>query len=115
MTANTNPAQPLDRLDRDASADVVARVFSELRDLKAACRRADAHSRAIVMIQACIDNGIDTRSRIRGTLIKLGFHEDHAVIMLNAYAGPNPEAHHWYRDEDGTYHNHVGATVPVAA
>ncbi|WP_298200368.1 hypothetical protein [Novosphingobium sp.] len=104
-----------DQLGRNAAPEQVSRIFKELRELKVACRRADAHSRVIVLIQACIDNGINTRSRIRGTLNKLGFNEDHVVIVLNACAGPNPDVYHWYRDEAGVYHNHVGAPVPIAA
>ncbi len=115
MTNESFSTEAADGLASDASADDVTLIFKELRALKAACRRADAHSRAIVLIQACIDNGINTRSRIRGSLIKLGFNADHAVIVLNACAGPNPEVCHWYRDEAGTYHNHVGIAATAAA
>ena len=115
MTTEITTTGMVDQLASNASAEDVTSIFKELRALKAACRRADSHSRAIVLIQACIDNGINTRARIRGTLAKLGFNADHAVIVLEACAGQYPDVYHWYRDESGVFHNHIDAQLMAAA
>ncbi len=115
MTTEITTTGMVDQLASNASAEDVTSIFKELRALKAACRRADSHSRAIVLIQACIDNGINTRARIRGTLPQLGFDADHAIIVLKACTGKYPDVHHWYRDDNGVFHNHLDAQLTAAA
>ena len=100
---DTDPAA----LSSAAPAEEVNRIFGELRELKRACSGADGHSRAIVLIHACIDNGINTRARIRGTMEKLGFNADHAVMTLNKATGNDPTRHHWHRNDAGVYVSHA--------
>lgn len=82
------------------------RIFRELRALNGACKSTNDHDRAIVLIHACIDNGINRRGRIRGVLARLDLNPAHAVITINAGTGDDPSRHRWYLDADGIYHNH---------
>lgn len=106
MTNETHTGGDPAELQPDAPAEEVNRVFQELRELNKACAGSNSHSRAIVLIHACIDNGINTRGRIRGTLVKLGFNADHAVTTLNKGTGNDPALYHWQLDEAGTYRSH---------
>ena len=55
-----------------------------------------------VLINALIDAGINTRSRIRGAASRLDCTPAHVVIRLNGGVGDR-----WTRDSDGIYHNLV--------
>jgi len=61
------------------------------------------HDQAIIVIMACIGQGIDTLPRLRGVMRSLGFDPRHVGIMLNGGTGTNPEMHRWQRDENGVY------------
>ena len=91
------------------SLEDVTQVFQQLRELKAASRHTKGHSRVIILICACIDYGINTRSRIRGAMKQLGFDADHAVIVLNAGTDSKTGEKYWDRDAAGVYHNHSEA------
>lgn len=58
------------------------------------------HEQLILMIEACIGEGINTASQIIGTLKLLGFNAQHIGMALNDL---NPIAHRWQRSEDGVY------------
>lgn len=88
--------------DRNSTSDAV--MFERLRDLKRACGSGTGlHDQAIVMINACIDEGLDTRSRLVAAMKQLGFSPAHVAITLNKAAGCNPERHRWSQDEAGRY------------
>ena len=55
-----------------------------------------------VLINAMIDAGINTRSRMRSAANSLDCNPAHVVIRLNAGVGDR-----WTRDSDGIYHNLV--------
>lgn len=71
-----------------------------LEMLPAECNK---HDQALVLIEACLDQGIDTRKGIIAALVELGFDYRHVAILLNEHAGTNPERHSWRRDETGRY------------
>ena len=106
MTTIKSTADDAPSLPGNASQEEVNRIFRELRALNEACKSANDNDRAIILIHACIDNGLNSRRRIRGALGKLDFKLDHAVIILNTGTGGNPSRHRWYRDTNGIYHNH---------
>ncbi len=81
--------------------------FRGLRELDHACRaNGSKHDRAIALICACIDEGVDTGARIVGALKRLGFNAQHVGKLLHDYTGNDPSRHHWQRDEAGRYSNH---------
>lgn len=55
-----------------------------------------------VLINAMIDAGINTRSRMRSAANSLDCNPAHVVIRLNGGVG-----YRWTRDSDGIYHNLV--------
>ena len=65
--------------------------------------QCNKHDRVIVLIEACLDEGIDTRKGIVDALVKLGFNYRHVAILLNEGTGESPERHNWRRDENGRY------------
>ena len=79
-------------------------LYTVLFDLKAACGpTANKHDIAIVLIEACIDNGWDTRSQIVGALREQGLNYRHVNITLNKGTGTHPKGFRWYLDTHGRY------------
>jgi hypothetical protein len=79
-------------------------TFRRLRALKASLPgRVNKHDKAIVLIAACIEEGINTRGRIGIVLEHIGMDRSHVMIILNEGTGNDPNRHRWNRDENGTY------------
>ena len=89
-------------LPSDAPDAEVNAIFERLRGLMKDCGRpgANKHDRMIVLIAACIDEGINTGTRIVGVAKRLEFDGQHAGIVLSTGVG-----RYWERDENGTYRN----------
>lgn len=108
---NTETPEPTNVSGDTDPFDVTA-FFVDLRALQRACGfKADKHSTGIVLISACIDNGVNTRARIVGVLRKLNFKESHVVALLRDGTGGDPSNRRWWIDEAGCYHNQA-ITVP---
>lgn len=76
-------------------------TLADLRDAIAGkCSKRD---QVLVLIEACIGDGIITRREIIDTIGSLGYDRIHAVITLNDHAGLDPQRHRWCRDENGHY------------
>lgn len=96
----TIPSPPV-TLSRDAPAAEVDAIFQRLRKLKASCAgKANSNDRVAMLIAACIDEGIDTDSRIIGSIKRLGFERQRAVAVLRGGVGQL-----WELPEDGKFRN----------
>lgn len=79
-------------------------ALAGLRDvLQETCSK---HDQVTCLIQACIDEGIDTRKALADELTSLGYNRAHVIVTLNVGAGANPERFRWWRDEHGRYRVH---------
>lgn len=79
-------------------------MFRRLRALKASLPNGvNKHDRAIILISACIDEGVNTRSRIGKVLAHIGLDRAHVMIVLNGDTGSDPNRQRWSRDERGVY------------
>ncbi|WP_257540721.1 hypothetical protein [Sphingobium sp. CFD-1] len=58
------------------------------------------HEKAIMLIEACIMEGLNTGPAIIGALKRLGFNPRHIAIVLK---GDTPFACRWRKDADGIY------------
>ncbi|MBB3909754.1 hypothetical protein [Sphingomonas desiccabilis] len=79
-----------------------AAMFGRLRKLLRACG-PNRHDQVLVLISACITEGVDTRGQIIGTLGHLDFKRGHVAMLLAEGTGTNPEVYRWRRDAAGTY------------
>jgi hypothetical protein len=61
------------------------------------------NDRAIVLITACISDGVNTGPEILARGVRLGLHPAHVALILSKDAGSNPNRHRWRRDDQGTY------------
>lgn len=90
-------------LAHDAPEAEVNAIFGRLRALIEACGPGtNKNDRLTVLINACIDEGINTGARIVGAAKKLGFNDEHAGAVLRSGIGDR-----WAREDDGTYRNLV--------
>ena len=89
--------------DAEASIRTPADVLERLRALLEEIRPANRHDQAIVLIEACILEGIDTRPQIVRVGRELGFDYRHVAMTLNAQEGRHPDRHRWCRDAEGRY------------
>lgn len=89
-----------------SAADVVvctrARDDDPLRRLLDDCG-SNKNDRAIVLITACISDGVNTGPEIIASGVRLGLHAAHVALILNKDAGNSPGRHRWRRDDQGTY------------
>lgn len=83
------PPQPMDLMSR------LARLVQDTG--------TNRNDQAIAVITALLSEGVTTRSRIIETMIRLGFSNGHAAVMLAKNAGRNPDASPWCVDADGRY------------
>lgn len=75
-------------------------LHQEMADLIANCgSEANKHDLAIVTIEACIDNGVNTKPHLIGFLQHLGFKRGHIAKMLEF----ETRSSRW-RCVDGVYH-----------
>ena len=82
-------------------------MFDGFRRLMASCGpNASKHDQVNVLIEACIDRGLNTGVRIVRALMTLGFNGRHVGMLLKAGRGENPERHTWKCDPDGHYSLH---------
>ncbi|WP_370310116.1 hypothetical protein [Sphingobium abikonense] len=74
-------------------------LFDDLRALDKACGHdTSKNDRAIVLLAACIERGVNTRARLVAVLKHLGFTHSHLAIMLKERLG-----HDWQIDPDCRY------------
>ena len=90
-------------LATDAAKEELNRIFGGIRELLNACKGANARDRATIAISALIDNGINTRPRILGSMKKLYFNPNQTIVVLDARTGIDPSRCHWRLDEAGIY------------
>lgn len=81
-------------------------LIESLRELQAACSTCNKHEQAIVLIDACIEAGRNTKDGILGTLGLLGWNMAHARLLLAKSTGNAPTRHRWSCDSDGVYRSH---------
>lgn len=86
------------------------RLRNLLREIEAV---PDAHQRAIIMIAACIEEGMNEARRILPAMEALGFNRQHAAIILNREKGNDPGRHWWSRDSKGIYALHPERLAPA--
>jgi hypothetical protein len=70
------------------------------------------NDRAIVLITACISDGVNTGREIIARGVSLGLDPAHVALILSKDAGSNPDRHRWQRGGDGVYYLH---SVKLAA
>lgn len=87
-----------DDYDGRTPPDILARLY----DLKAACG-SNQNDCVDVLIEACIAEGLNTRSQIVRALRELGFGNQHINIRLNKGTGVYPEGFRWSLDASGRY------------
>jgi len=75
-------------------------LYDLLDAIPTACSK---HDKALVLIEACIEQGTDTRKAIIAALVELGFNAQHVAILLIEHTGTNLNRHNWHRDETGRY------------
>lgn len=78
--------------------------FARLRGLLASFGpETNKHERVLVLISACIVEGMDTFARIIGALVRLGFNRKHVALLLKEGTGNSAEQHRWRKGADGRY------------
>jgi hypothetical protein len=76
--------------------------YAALRELLDSCG-PNKNDRAVVLISACIGDGVATKGEIIGTGMRLGLNPRHIAAILDRDTGDNPERYRWRCDEGGTY------------
>lgn len=75
-------------------------LYQDMKDLIASCGPdANKHDLAIVTIEACIENGMNTKPHLIGFLQHVGFKRGHIAKIL----GFETASRRW-RCVDGVYH-----------
>ena len=64
---------------------------------------ANKHDLAIISIEVCIAEGVDTKPHIIGVLRSVGFKPGHVARILDDCARSLPGGNHWHLDKDGRY------------
>lgn len=77
-------------------------LFRRLRALKAVCvgDRVNRRDQVIILIQACIDEGIKMGGSIVGALVAIGYKRKYVGRLL-----VEGKKHFWCKSIDGTYIN----------
>jgi hypothetical protein len=79
-------------------------ALADLRDvLQGTCNK---HDQVTVLIQACINEGVDTRRALADELTSLGYDRALVIVTLNTQVGASPGCCRWWRDEQGRYRLH---------
>ncbi len=82
-------------------------IFRRLRWLQRQLGpKPNKHDLAVMLISACILEGLNRRGRIVGALRILGFKPAHIVMTLNHGTGLDPTQHRWDLDQEGRYRLH---------
>lgn len=89
------------------AANIVVRArpsdpHTSLRRLLNVCG-SNQNDRAIVFIEACISDGVNTRAEIIALGKQLGLNPAHLAIVFNHETGNSSGWHRWRRDEHGLY------------
>ena len=83
--------------DRTSAAET-AEIFRRLRALKGSLGfKPNKEDMAIVLIVACIEEGMNTGTRIVRALTRIGLNGDHVAIVLKS------RTDWWSKDERGIY------------
>lgn len=64
------------------------------------------HEAAITLIQACLDEGPQTGTDLRNTLVVLGYNRKHVRKVLETNAGPSLQRSAWERLDGDRYQAH---------
>ena len=97
MTIQSPPLRSAVNIEIAVPTDPIARLQ---RLLDTYGTGANKHEQAIMLVEACISEGINTGPRIIGALKRLGFDHRHVAIVLK---GDTPFAHGWRKGTDGIY------------
>jgi hypothetical protein len=93
MTTSSNPTTPLGLID-------------DIRELVEACGpTVNKNDKAIVAIELCISEGVDTERHIVSCLMQAGFDNGHAGSVLNKNCGRSPR-YLWWLGADSRYRLH---------
>jgi hypothetical protein len=81
-------------------------LLQRLQDLRTALSAdgVNKNDQAAMLINALIEEGIDTGPRRVGALTELGFNQKHAGMMLRTGLKLKPKWPNWGRRKDGTYY-----------
>lgn len=90
--------------DRNPPRDMAA-IYHDLDRLLENCAGTSRHDQAIVGINFCIDEGIDTGPQIIGVLKRKDFKSRHVGKLLFDLTGDDPARHLWFKDAEGRYRN----------
>lgn len=105
--ASNDPVTVLPLQQPASSKSEDAKVFQRLRWLKRTLgEKPNKHDLAIMLVSACILEGLDRRSRIVGALRTIGLDQAHIVLTLKHGTGSDPVRHRWELDHEGRYHLH---------
>ncbi len=81
-------------------------LFARLRLLREQCGpTANEHDLAYILINACIEEGINTKAHMNGVLRHLDLSRGFIAITLKQGTGSNPESFAW-RCVEGVYSSH---------
>lgn len=79
-------------------------LIGRLRNLRDSCGEgSNKHDLAIVLISACLDEGVNTKTSIIGVLTAVGFNPKHVAIVLKNETGNNPASSRWRIDDEGRH------------
>jgi len=65
--------------------------------------KGNKHDRVLMLINACISEGLTGEHHIIGTVAHLGFNHGHVATLLKESVRLEPEWPYWGRDENGRY------------
>ena len=103
----------MDINELESPAGSTKALFERLQQLKRDCAPTSTEEElAIVLIKACIFEGLDAGSRIVGMLTALRLNKKYAGMMLAKWRGNDPQRHHWQRSAEGRYAVHDEALSP---
>ena len=94
------PAQRPDQSDDN-------HLIEDMRALREACGpTANKNDQASVVIQALIEQGYNTKSRVIGAMMRVDFDRGHAASVLEHGAGSDPKRYRWWCDPSKIYRLH---------
>lgn len=99
---------------RTFTDEEIAAIFDDLREaLSCLPKNANVNDRVRLSIGICIENGIDTKPWIIGSVRKLGFEARHIAGNIDDCTGIYPGRHLWSLGSDGRYSNlDISSTLP---
>jgi len=91
---------PWERAAQDIALD---RVRGGLHELLAGLSGVNRNDQVLALIDACLDEGVNTRKGIVDMLGALGFKREHVCILLQKETGSTVGRHCWKKDVEGLY------------